>query len=220
MKHAAAGLLFLLGVLAPGLAQTGSPPAQEDPLLMQRRLAMVLRQSTKHYEAGEYQLALDRLDALQGAAGQDLSALNLRGAILTKLGRHDEARRLFNSILANSPDYFPAAFNLGEVEFIAGDYGRALDNFQRMRRRDPRNELVRFKILLCFVALDRGDEAQKIARGLTPAGSTPAWYYAQAVLARKSGDEASAEKHFSAARSIYPQSDCKLFDESLQTFKF
>ena len=221
MKRAAAGLLFLLGALAPAFAQTGAAaPAPEDPLLMQRRLAMVLRQSTKHYEAGEYEVALDRLDALQGAPSQDLSVLNLRGAILTKLGRYDEARRLFQSILATDPEYFPAAFNLGEVEFIAGDYERALESFQRMRRRDPRNELVRFKILLCHLALGRPDEAQKIVRGLTPAGSTPAWYYAQAVLARKGGDEVSAEKNLSAARSIYQESNCKLFDESLQTFKF
>ena len=220
MKRAAAGLLFLFGALAPVPAQPASAPAPDDPLLLQRRLAMVLRQSTKHYEAGEYQTALDRLAALQGAPAQDLSVLNLRGAILTKLGRYDEARRLFESILANDPEFFPAAFNLGEVEFIAGNHARALENFQRMRRRDPRNELVRFKIFLCLLSLGKDDEAQKIAAGLTRAGSTPAWYYARAVLARKAGDEAAVRENLSAAVSIYQQSKCQLFDESLETYKF
>jgi Flp pilus assembly protein TadD len=218
MNRAAAALL--LALLSTAGAQEAAPDPASDPLLMQRRLAMVLRQSTQHYEAGEYQAALERLGALQGPAGQDLSVLNLRGAILTKLGKHNEARELFEAILATDPNYFPAAFNLGEVQFLAGNYEGALETFQRIRRRDPRNELVRFKVIVCLLALDRDSEAQKIANGLIPAGSTPAWYYAQAVLARKAGDEPTAQKHLQAARSIYLDPGCKLFDESLETVKF
>lgn len=220
MNRAAAGLLLfcLTGSLA--LAQENTAPPSDDPLLQQRRLAMVLRQSTKHYEAGEYQASLDRLGALQGPLAQDLSVLNLRGAILTKLGRYDEARAIFDSILATDPNFFPAAFNLGEVQFVAGDYTGALETFERIRRRDPRNELVRFKSLVCLLLLNRDDEAQKIANGLIPAGSTPAWYYAQAMIAGKAGDQSAAQKHLTAARSIYQDAGCKLFEESIQTVKF
>ena len=218
MNRAAAALL--LALLSTAGAQEAAPDPASDPLLMQRRLAMVLRQSTQHYEAGEYQAALERLGALQGPAGQDLSVLNLRGAILTKLGKHNEARELFEAILATDPNYFPAAFNLGEVQFLAGNYEGALETFQRIRRRDPRNELVRFKVIVCLLALDRDSEAQKIANGLIPAGNTPAWYYAQAMLARQAGDEKAAQKHLTAARAIYLDPGCKLFDESLETVKF
>ena len=211
---------LLLALLSTGAAQEPAPDPVADPLVMQRRLAMVLRQSTQHYEAGEYQAALDRLGALQGPAGQDLSVLNLRGAILTKMGQYEEAAGLFQSILTTDPDYFPAAFNLGEVEFIRGDHAAALESFEQMRRRDPRNELVRFKVFLCRLLLGQNDEAQKMARGLIPAGNTPAWYYAQAMLARKAGDEKTAAKHLSVARSIYTDSGCKLFDESIETIKF
>jgi tetratricopeptide (TPR) repeat protein len=220
MKRALAGFLVAFLPLGSALAQETAPEPAADPLVMQRRLAMVLRQSTQHYEAGEYQAALERLGALQGRAAQDLSALNLRGAILTKLGRYDEASELFRSILSTDPNYFPAAFNLGEVEFIRGDYAGALETFQRMRRRDPRNELVRFKVFLCHLMLDQQDEAGKIARVLIPIGSTPAWYYAQAMLARQAGDEAKAQKHLNAARAIYLDEGCKLFDESIAPVKF
>jgi tetratricopeptide (TPR) repeat protein len=213
MNRTAAALL--LALLSTAGAQEAAPDPASDPLLIQRRLAMVLRQSTQHYEAGEYQAALERLGALQGPAGQDLSALNLRGAIMTKLGKHNEARELFEAILATDPNYFPAAFNLGEVQFLAGNYEGALETFQGIRRRDPRNELVRFKILVCLLKLDRDREAQKIANGLIPAGNTPAWYYAQAVLARQAGDEPTAQKHLQVARAIYLDAGCKLFDESL-----
>jgi tetratricopeptide (TPR) repeat protein len=219
MNRAAAGLLLFAVVLGPALAQEQPPARPEDPLLMQRRLAMVLRQSTKHYEAEQYQAALDRLDVLQGPAAQDLSVLNLRGAILTKMGRYQEALDLFNAILATDRNYFPAAFNLGEVQFLSGDVEGSLETFQRMRRRDPRNELVRFKVLVCLLKLNRDDEAKRIADGLIPAGGTPAWYYAQAMIARKAGDEKTAQKHLAAARSIYLDAGCKLFDESIAPVK-
>jgi len=218
MNRLAAALL--LALLSTAAAQQTAPDPAADPLLMQRRLAMVLRQSTQHYEAGEYQAALDRLASLQGPAGQDLSVLNLRGAILTKLGKHDEAAELFRSILATDPDYFPAAFNLGEVEFLRGNYAGALEVFQGMRRRDPRNELVRFKVFLCQLLLGQEEDAQKTAKGLIPAGGTPAWYYAQAMIARKAGDEKTAGKHLAVARAIYTESGCRLFDESVAPVKF
>jgi len=220
MNRAAAGLLLFAAALGPALAQEQPPARPEDPLLMQRRLAMVLRQSTKHYEAEQYQAALDRLNVLKGPAAQDLSVLNLRGAILTKMGRYQEARDLFNAILATDRNYFPAAFNLGEVQFLSGDVEGSLETFQRMRRRDPRNELVRFKVLVCLLKLNRDDQAKGIADGLVPAGGTPAWYYAQAMIARKAGDEKTAQKHLNAARSIYLDTGCKLFDESIAPVKF
>jgi predicted Zn-dependent protease len=109
---------------------------------------------------------------------------------------------------------------LGEVEFLRGDYPTALETFQRMRRRDPRNELLRFKVFLCELLLDRDEAAREIASGLIPSGNTPAWYYAQAMLARKSGDGNSAARHLAAARSIYLDSGCKLFDDSIERVGF
>jgi len=218
MKPAAA-LLLLTCLVTVGAAQDPGPAA-DDPLLQQRRLAMVLRQSTKHYEAGEYQVALERLGSLPENMARDLSALNLRGAILTKLGRYDEARQIFDSILLTDPNYFPAAFNLGEVQFVKGDYAGALRTFQQIQRRDPRNELVRFKVLLCHLQLGEDEPAQRIASGFIPAGSTPAWYYAQAMLARRAGDQARASRHLTVARSIYEEAGCRLFDESIRNIKW
>lgn len=213
MKTAAAVLLFAL--LATAAARTPPDGADADPLVVQRRMAMVLRQTTKLYEAGEYQAALDRLATLQGQAGQDLSVLNLRGAILTKMGQYDEARRIFASVLATDPSFFPAAYNMGEVEFLSGNYDAATEAFDGMLVRDPRNELVRFKLVLCALAAGREEEAQRLAAGLMPTGGTPAWYYAQAVFARRAGDEAKARKNLDAARAIHGEEGCRLFDESL-----
>lgn len=210
-----AAFALLMAVVASAAAQTAPAGADADPIVVQRRMAMVLRQTTKLYEAGEYQAALERLDTLQGQAGRDLSVLNLRGAILTKMERYDEARRIFESILATDPDYFPASYNMGEVEFLSGHYDAATGAFEAMLRRDPRNELVRFKLVLCALASGRAEEAERLAAGLLPTGSTPAWYYARAVFARRSGDEAGARKNIGTARAIHGEEGCRLFDESL-----
>ena len=220
MNRAAVGLLWIVFATAPVAGQQDTTPQANDALLLQRRVATVLRQSTKYYEAGDYQAALDRLATLQGASGQDLSVLNLRGAILTKLERYDEARELFTAILTTDPNNTPATFNLGHVKFVAGDYEGALQIFQNIPRQDPSNALANFRVLLCLQALGRDDEAGKIATGLTPVGSTPAWYYAQAMIARKSGDEAAARKHLRVARAIYQEDGCKFFDETIETVKF
>jgi tetratricopeptide (TPR) repeat protein len=222
MRLAAAGLLLIAATTFPAHGQDGAQPAapEADPLIYQRRLAMVVRLATQDYEAENYQGALDRLGALQGAAAQDLSVLNLRGAVLTKSDDYEGARKVFQGILATDPNYFPAAFNLAEVQFMAGDVEGALAAFRAIRARDPRNELVLFKIILCHLALGQEEEARKLSDVLIPAGSTPAWYYAQAALARKAGDRRGETKNITAARAIYEESNCKLFDESMDTAKF
>lgn len=217
MRCAAA--VLLLAVLG-ALARAQAPDPESDPMIVQRRMALILRQASQYYEAGEYKAALEHLGKLGGPAAQDLSVLNLRGAILTKLGDYNQALQLFQSILEADPNYFPAAFNLGEVQFVRGDYAGALASFREMARRDPLNELVRFKIMLCELLVGNDDEARRVASGLVPAGATPAWYYAQAMLALKQGDRRGMEKHTAVARDIYGADACRLFDESVAVVKF
>lgn len=206
---------FLLLAAASAFAQPDN-----DPVLAQRRLGSVLRQTTKLYEAGEYRAALARLDALPGPAARDLSVLNLRGAILTKLRDYNAANEIFRGILADDPNYFPAAFNLGELQCIRGNYAEALESFEAMQSRDPRNELLRFKIVLCQLAIGSDNEARQTADTLIPAGETPAWYYAHSLVARKSGNKREAAKLISAGKAIYGDRECRLFDESIANLKF
>ena len=220
MRRGVAALCALLCVAGASFGQVEGGDAAPDPLVLQRRLALVLRQVSQLYEAGDYRGAIRRLDDLQGGAAQDLSARNLRGAILTKLGDYNQAQQVFQAILSADPSYFPAAFNMAEVQYMQGDYASAMAAFTELRNRDPRNELVRFKVFLCHLLLGQTDEARGIAAGFIPAGSTPAWYYAQAMIAKKNGDGRAADKHIKAAREIYGSGGCKLFDESLVFARF
>jgi len=211
---------FLAALLLLQGAALFAQDAPADPLVMQRRLAALLRQATAAYERGDYQGTVGLLETLSGPPANDLSVLNLRAAALTKIGRHEEATKIFSGILAARPDYFPAAFNLAEVRFLAGDREGALEAFRQLRRRDPRNELLRFKVFLCLVSLGRDEEAAKTSRAMNAAGLTPSWYYAQAVVARRAGDEAKAREHLRAARAIYGDQGCLIYDEALETAGF
>ena len=202
-------------LLLTSLSLRAQDAASSDPLVAQQRLAAVLRQATENYDRGDYKGAVAMLDALQGAAAGDLSVLNLRAAALTKAGDYGQAARIFSGILEANPDYFPAAYNLAEVLFLSGDREGALEAFRTLRQRDPRNELLRFKVFLCQYALGRDEEAAKTVSAMQSAGSTPAWYYAQALLARREGDEGGARKNLSAARALYGEDGCRLFDESI-----
>ena len=204
-------------LLLTSLSLRAQDAASSDPLVAQHRLAAVLRQATENYDRGDYKGAVALLDALQGPTAGDLSVLNLRAAALTKAGDYEQAARIFSEIIEANPDYFPAAYNLAEVRFLGGDREGALEAFRQLRQRDPRNELLRFKVFLCQYTLGRDEEAAKTARAMQSAGSTPAWYYAQALLARRGGDEGSARKNLRAARSLYGEDGCRLFDESVAT---
>ncbi|MGA0092849.1 MAG: tetratricopeptide repeat protein [Chthoniobacterales bacterium] len=206
-------LPFLLVLAAwPLRAQEAAAP---DPLVAQHRLAAILREATADYARGDYQGAVAKLDTVDGPAAGDLGVLNLRAAALTKAGDYGQAAEIFAAIVRANPAYFPAAFNAGEVQFLSGDREGALETFRRLRQRDPGNELLRFKVFLCQHVLGRREEAAKTASAMHSAGSTPAWYYAQALLARSAGDEGRARKNLRAARSLYGEDGCRLFDESV-----
>lgn len=216
MKAVGAALCWGIAVVSAA-AQSPLPPSQ-DPLVVQGRITMVIRQSSNLFDAGQYEAALERLGALGGDLAQDPAVLNLRGAILTKLGQYDEARRIFNLALEADPNSMPAAFNLGELDFIQGDYPAAQAVFQSLLNRDPRNELLRLKVIACETLSGNVDGAQRVAAALIPAGQTPAWYYAQALFAQNQGQTAEAKKFIKSAHAIYGESVCRLFDESITPF--
>lgn len=206
-------IAVLLLLVCTALQAQEQPAA--DPLLAGQRLAAVLRRATNQYDRGDFKGAIALLDTLRGEAANDLSVLNLRAAALTKTGQYEQAALIFRRITDADPDYFPAAFNVAEVQFLSGDREGALEAFRNLRRRDPQNELLRFKVFVCQLSLGRTEEAAKTAGAMQRTGLTPSWYYAEALLARRGGDEAKARKHLKAARSLYGENSCRLFDESV-----
>lgn len=218
MRGRAIILFLMLGVTGASLGQ--STESATSSMLEQHRLIALLRRATQLYDEKRYKESLACLDTLSGNATQDLSVRNMRGNIFAKLGDYGQAQQLFQEIIKENPTYFPAVFNLGEVQFMQGDYESALHSFSAMYAQDPRNEIVRFKLLLVHLLLGHQEEAEKMAATLIPVGGTPAWYYAQAMLAKKSDNLSLMKKNIATAQEIYGEKGCRDFEEAIRSIKF
>jgi len=167
----------------------------------------------------KYDSAISRIDLIQ-AEGEDAAFLtNLRGAAYTKKKDFVEAKRNFEKALELAPGMFAAHFNLGEVEFLQGNHKEGLAKFQTMLDADPRNELLQFKVFMCYLLMGEERAAKRSLSRIKYPGDTPAWYYAQAAWEHKQGNKSKASEYLSGARYIFP-GKTEIFDETFSDLDF
>ena len=76
---------------------------------------------------GKTREALARLESEPARLAADTGARLLRGVLLAKLGRTDEARELFQRLILDHPDLPEAYNNLAVMHAAAGDYDTAIE---------------------------------------------------------------------------------------------
>lgn len=167
------------------------------------------------FDAKNYDAALKKLQELEVKLPDDAFVLNLLGAAYTKKKDYAEAAKYFEKALVQQPDFFPAKFNVGELLFLQRKYPEALDFFQKMQQKDSRNELLQFKVFLCQLQLGNKEAAAKALKGINYPGDTPAWYYAQAALESKNGNNKKALEYVTGAQYIFGPKTA-LFDETFE----
>ena len=163
----------------------------------------------------EFDAALEKLLEAERRDPNSAVILNLLGAVYTKKKDHPKARSYFERSLAQQPDFFPPAFNLGELLFLEGEYSLALDAFSRLLKADSDNELVQFKTALCLMLVNRSQDAEKLLVGMRFPGNGPAWYYAHAAFQLKDGDVHKAQRLLASAQVIFP-GKTSLYDETFE----
>ncbi len=167
----------------------------------------------------KYDSAISKIDAIK-AEGEDAAFLtNLKGAAYTKKKDYAEAKRNFEKALELAPGMFAAHFNMGEVDFLQGNYEAALSKFQTMLDADPRNELLQFKVFMCYLLMEDDRSAQRALARIKYPGDTPAWYYAQAAYEHKKGNKSKASEYLSGARYIFA-GKTDIFDETFADLDF
>jgi tetratricopeptide (TPR) repeat protein len=72
----------------------------------------------------------------------DIAAWLVEGFALHQAGRFDEAERLYERILAASPDHYESLYLLGAVSYQRGDHVRALARLDCALQISPDNGLV------------------------------------------------------------------------------
>ncbi|MFV0337589.1 MAG: hypothetical protein ACK5LK_05015 [Chthoniobacterales bacterium] len=137
----------------------------------------------------------------------DINAFNLLGAIKTKQKEWKDARAAFYRALNIDPSYFPSRYNIGEIDFLQGNFQASYDYFKKLQSDYDNNELIGFKLVLLNLKLDKKEAAEEEFKKLPYPGSTAAWYYAQAALAVFNGDKSKAHKYISSAQTFYPENE-------------
>ena len=177
-----AGLHEFTGVregYAPDTKQIMIPPGQEVTVTLRIRYPRRIRRSAR--ELGE------RGERLLFSRRSTVNPLNLLPVSRSQTTEDlERARELFDQALAEDPAYGKAAYHLGQVHHLLGDYERSEDAYRTALAIDPSD--VEARVQLGAVLLESGDPDAAI-RELTDAARLEATDELYAMVARAYWDK-------------------------------
>lgn len=134
--------------------------------------------------------------------------LNIRGACYVEFRAFDKAMAAFEAALRLAPENPSVLFNIGEVQFVTGEWQKAHDTLEKVFKSTPKEQLalsrlVEFKILLCKKKLGQNAEAKAMAEKYDIDDDSPFHCYAKAALAYEEGNQILAEEWLARAGRIF-----------------
>jgi|GEM_PF-1200465 len=177
---------------------------------------LAVDQAYKAIQAGKFAEAEKQIEAAGRLQPNAAEIPNLRGVLLTREQRYDEAAEKYHQAIAIDPNFYPAKFNLAELAWLHGDVPEALQRYQELQSVDHSSEVLQFKIAICYLLL--GDEANaKTVTDIIPIpGKTPAYYYARAADWFRKGNWPQVEHYVATAHKYYPDGRCLYFEAALR----
>jgi tetratricopeptide (TPR) repeat protein len=177
---------------------------------------LAVDQANKAIQAGKFADAEKQIDVAGKLQPNAAEVPNLRGILLTREQRYDEAVEKYKQALAIDPNFYPAKFNLAELALRRGNVPEALQRYQELENVDRSSEVLQFKIAICYLLL--GDEAKaKTVTDIIPfPGNTPAYYYARAAAWFRKGNWPQVDHYVATAHKYYPDGRCAYFEASLR----
>jgi len=165
------------------------------------------------YRAGQWEEAMQRVDALLAAEPPLARTLELKGRILHGLGRYEEAEKFYFQALEKDPGLASAHFHLGEAAFRRASWADALQYYSVHLREQRGSRPTALKMVYCYVASGNPTDATKWMQALDPSDELePTYYFARAALARALGKDAEAAEALRQARTIYGNEIYARFD--------
>lgn len=191
-------LLHLAIALALLLTPHSSVQAQDPLKDYPRPYVNVMSKAIRSFHQRDFDRTLTFLDEADKIVANTPIALNTRGAIAIERRQLDQGRAYLEEVLKKDPNFFPARFNLAEIEFIRKNYPEARRLFMELVAKDRKNELLRYRVFLTWLLEGNAEETQKSFERIKYPGETAAWYYANAAREFSKGD---TEKGMSWIRS-------------------
>ncbi len=132
------------------------------------------------FRTRDWPLTLEALDRADKIHPPSPVTLNTRGAIAIEQKKFEEGARYCQEALKLDPKFYPARFNLAEIQLVQGHYAEARKMFEKFVRENSKDELARFRVFLTFLLEKNYDDARRAIDLIPFPGDTPAYYYANA----------------------------------------
>lgn len=128
------------------VAVTLSPPVQAMESLRQRRL---------------YGGLFTDLGLLRSVLSDSPAVQHLLADVHRSLGQWDLAQNLYRQVLEQEPENTHAAMNLGAYAFLKGDFGSAIQHFQKVAATDSANAAAQFNLSQAYSESYLFDESRR-----------------------------------------------------------
>ena len=201
----------------PGLRFIPStpPPVTAANKLYPAAYIKAVTEVIRAFKTRNWPLTLELLDKADKIHPPSPVTLNTRGAISIEEKKFEEGARLCQEALKLDPKFYPARFNLAEIEFVQGHYPEARKMFEKFVRENPKDELARFRVFLIFLLEKNYDDARRAIDQIPFPGDTPAYYYANASWDFAHDRSAEAHKWLGRADWTFGPEKSATFADSL-----
>src|SRR5947209_19656461 len=175
----------------------------------------------KAFDSKKFAEALKQLDAIDARQPDLAASKNLRGVILMRQAKYDEAEAALQEAARIDPKFWNARFNLAEVPFLKKDWAEARKRFEQLLSTGQSDlakeasQLIQYKILLTYLQEGNGNMVDSMLAKLELSPDTPAVDYVKAAVALQQKNQSEAKDWISAAEKNYSPQLNKLFAESL-----
>ena len=173
------------------------------------------------FDAKKFSEALKQLDAIDARQPDLAASKNLRGVILMRQGKYDEAETALQEAARIDPKFWNARFNLAEIPFLKKDWAEARKRFEQLLSTGASDlakeasQLIQYKILLTYLQEGNGNMVDSMLAKLELSPDTPAVDYVKAAVALQQKNQSEAKDWIGAAEKNYSPQLNKLFAESL-----
>src|SRR5215813_3434734 len=173
------------------------------------------------FDSGKFEEALKQLDAIDARQPDLAASKNLRGVILMRQGKYDQAEAALQDASRIDPKFWNARFNLAEIPFLKKDWPEARNRFEQLLSNGESDlakeasQLIQYKILLTYLQEGKDNMVDSIQAKLELSPDTPAVDYVKAAVALKQKNQKEAKDWISAAEKNFSPQLNKLFAESL-----
>jgi Flp pilus assembly protein TadD len=174
----------------------------------------------REFSAANYEQALKELDAIDARQADLAESQNLRGVILMRQAKYDEAEAALQKALATDPKFWNARFNLAEIPFLRKEWAEARKRFEGLLQggtaelQGEAAQLIQYKILLTYLLEGKENMVDSILAKFELTPDTPAVTYSNAAVAFQHKKEQEAKDLIAAAEKKFSPQLNKLFAES------